>query len=90
MFLMNSLSIQILEKISFIRNTQIITDPFPEISMHEAIHPSMRIFAVTPKMVSVHEAYKLGRDQAYKEIMFGMMDFNPREERSLTNDIEAI
>lgn len=58
-----------------IRYTQLITDPFPEHSFYQSISQQFtkleKLFGWVPKApepISIHKAYKMGYDKAYKEI----------------------
>jgi hypothetical protein len=58
-----------------IRHSRLIDDPFPEHSFYESIKDEFSIFEHlfgmvpdAPKEISIHKAYKMGYDKAYKEI----------------------
>lgn len=64
---------EILQKIEYIRHSQLITDPFPEVTEMEHMPPAMFAWVTGQRKntvsVSPHEAYMKGYDKAYEEIM---------------------
>jgi hypothetical protein len=58
-----------------IRHTRLITDPFPEHTEYESIKSQLGAFfglwkkeIRKPEEISIHKAYHMGYEQAYKEI----------------------
>lgn len=56
-------------KILAIKYSRLIEDPFPEHSNYERVYGCFNLSMNAPEPINIWEAYKMGYDKAYQEII---------------------
>ncbi len=64
-----------IDKIKYIRFSQVIEDPFPEHSDYSRHSPLYSLFGIgmgKPEEISIWKAYRMGYEKAYEELEKGL------------------